>query len=435
MGVGTRIRTALIRRLGASQRDPWAEHVDAAGKNVAPSYVSEIIKDNIHKRDDRVHQRKMALYSAIGSNICIKFAQNIWDDGFEFVDDDGKVIMQDISKKMRDLNYLYYATQATILEFIYGHSYMLFGPEKGGGGRIANLDVFGPENSEVIEFDADGNPKTLEVTVLKGVEKGTKEDKIPIDMKHLVHFRTRPRPHDRSYEGLPKLYPVWNTLIALERAMHSSDFYLAKIGHGMYVVRSRKGLGDAKTTRMERNMEAASVSRCLVLDGKEIEEIGFVNASGSPINFPAEIDSRLGIIAAGVGIPKDVLIGLSAGSITGSEVNIKLLYQTLNQHQTSFDRAIRDGAQKLGAKNNDYHIRFITRYAHDEEQKSRIEMNNAQSLAIRANWLTTNEVRELDGYAPVEGGEELVNAMSLNVTGFQTEEEAEATRNPEGKNT
>jgi len=225
-------------------------------------------------------------------------------------------------------------------------------------------------------------------------------------------------------------------MIGLERAMHSSDFYLGKIGHGMYVVKTRKGLGDAKMNRMETSMEKGSVSRCLVVNGAEVEEIKFVNASGSPINFPAEIDSRMGIIAAAVGMPKDVIIGLSAGSITGSEVNIKLLYQTLNQHQTSFDRAIREGVQKLGAENNDYHIRFITRYAHDEEQKSRINMNDAQSLAIRANWLTSNEVRELDGYKPLEGGDELVNNnMEIAVTGMQTEEEAEATHNPEGKNT
>lgn len=435
MSTGSRIRNALINRLGGSSRDPFGEWTGTTGKNVAPSYVSEIIKDKIDKRDDRGDQRNMALYSAIGYAICVKFAQNIWDDGFEFVDDKGNVIMQDISKKMRDLNYLYYATQATILEFIYGHSFMLFGPEKGGGGRIANLDVFGPENSEVVEFDANGDPKTLEVTVLKGVERGTKEDKIPIDIKHLVHFRTRPRPYDRSYEGLPMLYPAWNALVALERAMHSSDFYLAKIGHGMYTVKTRKGLGDAKMTRLETTMEQATVSRCLVLNGADIENIGFVNASGTPINFPAEIDSRIGIIAAAVGIPKDVLIGLSAGAITGSETNIKLLYQTLNQHQTAFDRAIREGAQKLGAENNDYNIRFITRYAHDEEQKSRIAMNHAQELGIRSTWLTDNEIRELDGFAPMEGGDELHNKLEFNVGGFQSEEEAEATHNPEGKNT
>lgn len=435
MGAGTRIRTALLRRLGASMRDPFGEHMTDAGKNAPPSHVSEIIKDNISKRDDREHQRKMALYSAIGYAICVKFVQNIWDDGFEFVDDDGNVIMQDISKKMRDLNYIHHATQASILEFIYGHSYMFFGPEKGGGDRIANLDVFGPENSDVIEFDEDGRPKTLEVTVLKGVAKGTQEIKKRIDIKHLVHFRTRPRPYDRSFEGLPMLYSVWNALIGLERALHSSDFYLSKIGHGMFTVFTKRGLGDTKMTRMENTMAAASISRTVVVNGSDIENIKFINATGTPINFPAEIDVRLGLIAAGVGIPKDVLIGLSAGSITGSEVNIKLLYQSLNQHQTGFDNAIRQGAQKLGAKNNDYNIRFITRYAHDEEQKSRIEMNHAQELAIRSSWLSTNEVRDLDGYGTIEGGEGLSNDIRVDVQGFQTPEEAEQTHNKEGVNT
>jgi len=278
------------------------------------------------------------------------------------------------------------------------------------------------------------------VTVLKGINKGegaegTKEETRTIPMKHLVHFRTRPRPHDRSYEGLPVLYPAWTALIALEYVMNASDFYLAKIGHGLYAIFTRKGLGAKKTTRMENTMKAGSVSRVVVVNKTDIEDIRFINATGSPINFPAEIDSRMGIIAAAVGMPKDVIIGLSAGAITGSETNIKLLYQSLNQHQVSFEWTIRQVAQKLGATSNDYNIRFITRYAHDEEQKSRIEMNHAQELAIRSNWLSTNEVRELDGYGIIEGGEGLKSDFEVNVSGFQTEEEAEATHNKEGKNT
>ncbi len=448
MGVGTRIRHAVIRRLGASYRDLYGPTEEAVGKTAPPSYIGEIVKDKINDRNDRVHQRKMALYSAIGNNIVVNFAKNIWDDDFEFVDNDGNVIMQDIHDKMRDLNFLHYATQTTILERMYGHGWLFCGPEKLSESaldtdipRIANLDYFGPEVSKVIEYDKYGKPKTLEVKVLKGIAPdkdsvATKEEKIEIDVKDLILFCTRPKPYDRSFGGLPVLDPVWTTMIGLEYAMNSSDFYLAKIGHGMYVITTPKGLGDAKTTRLEKTMIAGSVTRTVVLNRREVEEIKFVNATGSPINFPAEIDSRLGIIASGVGIPKDVLIGLSAGSITGSEVNIKLLYQTLNQHQTSFDNVIRQAAKKFGAKNNDYNIRFITRYAHDEEQKSRIKMNDAQALAIRANWLTTNEVRELDGYEPKDGGDELVsNNMEIAVTGFQTEEEAEATRNPEGKNT
>ena len=446
MGAGTRIRTALIKRLGASYRDLYGPTASSVGKTAPPSYIGEIVKDKINNRDDRTHQRKMALFSAIGYNIVVNFTKNIWDDDFEFVDKDGNVIMQDIHDKMRDLNFIHYATQASILERMYGYSWMLCGPEKLGSTilpntepRIANLDVFGPENSEVIEYDSDGNPKTLEVTVLKtdkttGKSPGTKEDKTEIDMKHIVPWRTRPLPHERSEKGLPVLYPVWTTLIALESAMNASDFYLAKIGHGMYVIKTRKGLGAVKTVRMENTMLKASVTRVVVVNNADVEDIGFVNATGSPINFPAEIDSRLGIIAAGVGIPKDVLIGLSAGSITGSEVNIKLLYQTLNQHQTSYEPMIRQVAHKLGAKDNNYNIRFITRYAHDEEQKSRIAQNHAQELAIRSNWLSTNEVRELDGYKDIEGGEGLTSDFEINVAGLQTPEEAEQTRNPDGEN-
>ena len=259
------------------------------------------------------------------------------------------------------------------------------------------------------------------------------EVKKQIKREDLILLRTRPRPFDRSYEGLPVLFPVWNMLVSLERAFHASDFYLGKIGHGLFSVKTRGKVSDTRMSQIQSTVEDASASRVLVLNGQNIEEIGFINASGTPVNFPDEIDSRLGIIAAGVGIPKDLLIGLSAGSITGSETNVKSLYETLNSIQTSCMPAMRELDFKLGAT-GDYTHRFIRRYAHDEESQSKIAMNEAQTWAIRSGWLTTNEIREQQGLPPVENGDQLKSDFAINVAGFQSPEEEEATNNEEGVN-
>lgn len=425
-----------------TSREPWES--TTAGKNEPPTYVSPLIKGKYNNPDDRVHQRQMALMSAIGYNIVVKLSQNSWDDKFEFIDlDTGKVIMHDIQRKMQALNFYYYYTQALIVERMYGHAWIFCGPEKlredvigTTNPRIANLDVFGPENSKVVEYDQYGHPSVLEITVLKGVGPNqTQEVKKRINREDLILLRTRPKPFDRSHEGIPVLYPVWSTLWSLERAFHSSDFYLAKIGHGMYLMITKGSTSDTKLDRLETLAESASVSRILILNSKDVESLSFINASGSPIDFPSEIDSRVGIICAGTGVPKDSLLGVSAGAITGSETNIKALYQTLGQIQTSCEPAIREYVRKEGHTNENYGIRFITRYAHDEEQKSKIAMNDAQTLAIKSGWLTTNEIRELDGYEPIEDGDKLKSDFQINASGFQTPEEEEATNNEEGENT
>jgi len=440
--------SGIVKRIShwrqeSTARFPEAWGTATTGANAPPSYVSELVSGNVSNRDNRVHQRKMALMSAVGFNITVKLAGNVFDDWFEFVDENGRVIMQDVQQKLRALNAQYFLTQALVLERIYGHAWIYVGKAKlredvitpTGPRVVTNLDVFGPENSEVVEYNDYGYPSVLEVTVLQGVGPNqTKEVKKRISRSDLILLRTRPRPFDRSFEGLPVLYPVWSSLISVERAFHSSDFYLSKIGHGFSSIKTKGRLTDAERTELETTMEDASVSRVVILNGNKVEEIGFINATGSPIDFPAEIDSRLGIIGAGCGIPKDLLIGLSAGAVTGSETNVKSLFQTISATQVSVEPAIRDLVRSVGHTNDNYGIKWIARYAHDEEQQSKIMMNESQSWAIRSKFLTINEIRKELGYPPIEGGEGLSSDFKVNVAGLQTAQEAEKTNNPEGQN-
>lgn len=432
-------REAVVRR-ETSRFSP--DDSSLTGKNSPPSFVSELIRGGYSNPDSPANQRKMAMLNPVAYNAVFKLANNVWDDGWEFIDSDGNVIMQDIKLQMDALNADYYFTQALIMERIYGHGWLFKGKEKmradvrdGTPLRIANLDVFSPEMTRVAEYDDYGNPSVIEVSVKTGLGASTMTTKIPISADDLYLLRTRPRPHERSHTGIPVLYPVWSLLWSLERSFHSSDFYLAKFGYGMYTVMTERNLSDEALAKLQTTMESSSVSRVSILPGQLIKSIDFVNATGSPIDFPAEIHCRMGLIAAGLGVPLDLLIGLSAGSISGGEVNLKELYATLAQIQTSVMPMIRDLATALGSTRNDYGIRFITRYAHDEEQQSKIALNNATTLAIEAGWLTVNEIRDKEGLPPTEGGDRLKSDFDISVAGFQTPEEKEATNNPTGENT
>ena len=202
----------------------------------------------------------------------------------------------------------------------------------------------------------------------------------------------------------------------------------------MFTVFTKKTLNDNENARLVTTMEEASVSRVVIVSNRKVEKIEFVNADGSNIDFPTELDSRLRIIAAAIGIPMDILVGVSAGAITGSETNIKTFYQALNLIQSSFKPGIRELIAAVGHAGTDYRIRFITRYAHDKLEESKIFMNNAQTLAIKSGWLTINELRAIDGYGNIEGGDQLKADFQI-ATSFQTAEEEEQTNNPEGSNT
>lgn len=438
--------SSLIQRLGIrresqtrreqTSRDPFGEtESSAARKNAPPSFVSIIIKDKVNDPDNMVHQRKMALNSAVGYNIVVKLSQNTFDDGFEFVDEKGNTIdaMIPVQQKLRSLNAIFYLTMNIILERMYGYGWMYLVRENGA---IIALDFLSPEITEVKEFDKNGNPSLLEVTVVKADKAAKKEaKKIEVKIADTIHFRTRPWPHERSYTGMPVLYPAWTPIISIEQTLHSSDFYLAKIGYGAYTVTTTSKATQTNIDAIEKMMIRGSVTRVNILPGKYVEDIKFINAEGTPTNFMQEVDTRLSLIAAATGVPKDTIIGLSAGSITGSEVNVKALYQTLNQIQTSCKPYIRDLVRELGYTDEDYFIRFIRRYAHDEEQQAKIRMNEAQTL-VMSSWMTSNEKREVMGLEGLPGGDVLKSDfnMGVEVSGFQTPEEQDKTNNPEGDN-
>jgi hypothetical protein len=120
----------------------------------------------------------------------------------------------------------------------------------------------------------------------------------------------------------------------------------------------------------------------------------------------------------------------------------------INGIQTSVEPPMRELDAELGATPN-YNYRWIRRYAHDEESKSKIQMNEAQTRVIDLQVLTVNEVRAEMGREPVEGGDivlslkEETNRIDVVTSEertpeegeeFQTAEEDDATNNPGGVN-
>jgi hypothetical protein len=212
-------------------------------------------------------------------------------------------------------------------------------------------------------------------------------------------------------------------------------FFGIKMGSGLFTITTKSGVGDEIKAKMNTAYADVSNRRAIVNDGSLIEKMEFIGPQGATTDFAQHIDACLNMIAAGTGIPKDILIGATAGAITGSETNVKALFATLNQIQTSIEPSIRELVRRMGYTREDYIIAWNARYAHDEEEQSKIDMNNAQTIAIKT-WLTNNEKRELDGYGTIDGGDELTSNISIGVSGLKdkTADEQEQTRNPEGEN-
>ena len=73
-----------------------------------------------------------------------------------------------------------------------------------------------------------------------------------------------------------------------------------------------------------------------------------------------------------------------------------------------------------------YQIEWNVRFTHDMEEMARIDFIKIQTLAYKAGWLTINEIRELEGYGKIEGGD-VLPGMHLNISQDQKDEDPQQT--------
>lgn len=413
------------------------------GKNSPSNFRSDLLTQQYNNKNDTTHLFEVARQDPIARYIVFKLAENALDDGFTFRDKNGNEIMKKAQKDLIRLNAKQVLTQVLAAERWGGWAWLHvvkntnYRQETIGSSPIAKLDFFTRKDCEVYEYDVMGQPKELEITTLSGVgAKTTIEQKVRLPASQFILWRTRQ--YDRSHRGDPITFNIWDDMTSIREIIGSMVFYDAKIGNGLFVIKLARSPDTAMKASMQNEVETFSTQRAVGLDPSIIEDVGFVGAEGSTTDFENHIKILLERIAAGASIPKDVLIGATAGAISGSEVNVKALFQAINSIQQSIEPYIRELMSRLGY-NEDYEIDWNVRYAHDEEQRSKIDMNNAQTLAIRSSWLTKNEIRAIEGLPAMEGGDELKKPVdfSVGVSGLsdkeQTPDEREQTRNPNGE--
>jgi len=432
------------RREEVTGRTPWADSL-ASNKNRPPNFVPSLIKDRIWDKDNVEHQKRVAEEDPIARGIVGNMAENVFDDWIVIVDENGEEHKDNrkIQRDFRRLNAPYVLTQALKAERGQGHCYIFVGKEKlnqdvivpGNMRRIANLDYLTPSDTDVIEWDKWGMPETLEIKVLTNAgESGQTTVRKKIKVKDCILLRTNP--YDRTHRGRPATYGCWDALVFARHILYSISSYLMIIGLGAFIAYVKGKVDDEVVAAIQIELNKMSVTRGLVLSNKIYDRVVWEGASGGAMDFSSIFTILYNKISSATGIPTDILRGMNAGQIAGAETNIKSLYQTLNRIQKSVEPAIRELIRRLGYS-DDYLIVWNVRYAHDREEESRIDYLDSQSMVVRLQYMTIDEVRKLNKLGPIEGGDVLGSTQKIVLQGKEPtagENEQEQTRNPEGVN-
>jgi len=377
-------------------------------------------KDNI---ENWRHREDNARYDPIANFITYKVARVAFDDWFHFVDKDGNPLeeMKQVEERLHELHFNQVLIDACRYARIHGWSIILAydratkGPEDMQNvllswENVARLEAFAGERDVQVDRVYESGPKMGLPEVYRisvAVEKSAKPIDILIHESHVVHVN--PEPVDRSYKGATALDPVWDDIVMYRQLSNSAVWYGAKYGGKTFIVKPSEGtignrtISEAEKTLLEEQLKQFDMRNALVLPDSKYEVQA--EGGGGAIDYYSMTEILLDRIAAGCGIPKDYLKGVSAGAVTGSEQNEKEFFSTISGVQDQYEPIIREVISRLfPSLTTEYYFDWANEQNLNSREEAELQNLTEDAVNKKLSYMTVNEVREQMGLPPVPEG-------------------------------
>lgn len=402
-------------------------------ETAALTFTSDLVSGEYSNKDLWQHQLKVAWEDPIAHRICVQLPNNVFDDWFTIkkYGEDGE--LEDhpknaqIQEELERMNAKYWFTQAAIGESIFGTAALVFNLNEhradvqGEGYQVATLDVFTPQNSHIPQEAYDrktGEPDHLVVN--PNAYYGDVKREVPWD--ELQWWCLRPK--GRSYEGYHAMYQIWDLMTYLRESVDAMAWVHKKLGIGVWMWYTSGGMSDELKDSLEDTLKNMSSRRAIVCEKDDFEKVEWSGPASSGTTAIVEgADYILGMISSGSAIPKDIFTGVSAGAITGSEVNNKALYATISKKQSEYGPYVLNAIERMGYKTDGMILEWNTRYATDELEQAQIRLLNAQADNMDANTAQTKKMME-QGVNPndinIRAGQEASSQKDQTKTNNQT---------------
>ena len=407
-------------------------------------------------------------------------AYDIWDNWFRVknnADKDDETLDEQVQKTLLTLRARTHLPRETVFERRYGTaiillSYTGFGSEAEWEKPLFTLNPDGsfpklnkskllqitPYQKTALEISTiDDNDSSIRCGLPEFylINRGTtsesavtpsgiqKTGPIRVHWTRIIH--DSPRLDEHAYLGIPAIDPIFDDLVGGRNARWGAYESYYRHGTGFPVIKS-------KATRAENEawIAAGGLNDYLHVRGYFMcgidEDFKFVGAEGSVLNPNTYFDMYFTFIAAGTGVAKESIQGVSAGRVTGSESNERQYYKSIGLQQNMKEPMLRELIDRLiqtGQVNFDgeYTIDWVDPFEVNPQDKAAIEFIISRTY-MNQTWKTINEIRKENGMLPIEGGDVLLlqpgqmglqgsNPAPNQVEPEREETEPEETRKPE----
>lgn len=387
----------------------------------------------------------LSQYEPVVYWVVTRIANDIFDDGFTVIniDDEDDVTFNDaVQEAFDELDAIEKLKLLTRFERRYGTSLLLcrYSAESIDTWDTPMGEAVRPELEEIVPF-----PWT-KVTVDKHDEELTSPTygyptkyKIGLGIGNIRSFvvdasrtiRMATRLDEHLYLGVSIVDLMADDAIGYRTFVAALYKSMVRYGTGAPELNFPEATFDQLETWRDQGHFNDISNRTFYLSGRQGGELTFKGLAGTALD-PTPLDnialSRLSMVS---GVPKDILRGTQAGTLSGSKVDERQYFKRIGAEQAAVEptvRALIDILISTGQLvfEGEYKIRWNSTPEIDAKEQAEIDFKEAQASMMELKWKTINEVREANKMDPIEGGDVIIGLRP------EPEEEEEPEEEPEG---
>lgn len=362
-----------------------------------------------------------------------RVAEDIWDNWFKVMkvgDDDDVSLDEETQATLTRLHAKTQLPRETVFERRYGTALMLYSYTKQGdwdeplkpGGELMQITPYPWTAITVDEVDEDENSLRYGLPQKYRVNRGitnadpatlpygkTSTDTITVHWTKA--YCDAPRLDEHPYLGYPAIDVIFDDLIGGRNARWAMYQGYYRNGQGFPVAKTKGTQKENEDWVSNGGFDNYLNSRSYMVMGVD-EDFYFAGAADQVQNPSTFFDSYFTFIAAATGVAKDTIQGVSAGRVTGSEVNERQYFKSITLQQHKKEPLLRDLIDRLIATgqitySGEYVIDWVDPFEVNPQDKAAIEFMEERTVNLK-NYMTINEIREMMNLPPREDGDVLM---------------------------
>lgn len=256
------------------------------------------------------------------------------------------------------------------------------------------LSLVGPEDIRKIILDKDVESETFGEIIGAKVSLGTGKAKT-IHASRFIFKAVNTYGNDWKGTGIVK--PAYGYLTVLENIIWSNGQAFYRYASGFPHIK-KKGAKEGALKKIREQW--ADVNAMTGWASGEDTEIDFVGAKATALNPEQYWDVAIKAVAIGFEIPTQIIEGVAAGAVTGSETNLKEYYSDISSKQDEWtplvEKIIRIGQQTGQIAKGEFSIEWNLLFEMNAKEQAEIEKLKAetQKIQIDAGIRTAEDISE-----------------------------------------